>query len=456
MSRALWTLLLIGGPLHAQPLAPAEWPSDEVFLNNGGHFFGQIVAEGAEGIRFRVVSRRPGRPTVTLTTLFTPGEVAAVKKLTEARRAELAARLAALDPDGSGERSRMQELPLAAAEWPGGGPALVYRSDRFTLVSDAPDLVTRRAAVRLEQIFAAYARFLPAQTGRGPTRILFAGTQASYRAALVAALGPAGGQVANPAVFDPKTDQIVCGSDLARLAEDLAAANRKHAAGRAQLDAADAELRRLYKASPADLDRFLKGTAQERERLKSADRANDRAFDRAVDRLLTLLYHEAFHAYAAAAYPVAGGDPGLPRWLNEGLAQVFETAVVEAGELRVGHADPARLERARALLKPDSAGLVPVADVLRSGRATFLAAHAGERARTDRAYLTAWALTFYLTFDCRLVGGKGFERYLRDAPRDPVAAFEAWAGQGVPAFERDFRDYLERLKPDGTAAPPAN
>ena len=449
MSRALWTLLLIGTPLHAQPLAPAEWHYDEVFLNNGGHFRGQVVAESGEGIRFRVVSRRPGRPTVTLTTLFTPGEVAAVKKLTDAGRAELAARLAVLDPDGSGERSRMQELPLAAAEWPGGGPATLYRSDRFTLLSNAPEEVTRRAAVRLEQIFAAYARFLPAEPGRGPTRILFAGTRTGYRAALEAALGPAAARVANPAVFDPETNQIVCGSDLMRLAEDLAAANRKHAAGRDQLDAADAELRRLYKASPAELDRFLKGTAQERERLKAADRANDRAFDQAVDRLLTLLYHEAFHAYAAAAYPAAG----LPRWLNEGLAQIFETAVVEAGELRVGHADPARLELAQGLLKPDSAGLVPLADVLRSGHATFLAAHAGERARTDRAYLTTWALTFYLTFERHLVGGKAFERYLRDAPREPVAAFEAWVGQGVPTFEREFRDYLKRLKPDGRATP---
>ena len=37
----------------------------------------------------------------------------------------------------------------------------------------------------------------------------------------------------------------------------------------------------------------------------------------------------------------------MPRWLNEGLAQIFETAIIEAGELRVGHADAERLARVK-------------------------------------------------------------------------------------------------------------
>ena len=446
MSRAL--LILLAAPFApGQPPTAAEWAFDEVFLNNGAHFRGVIVAEGPEGMRFRVVARRPGRPTVTLTTLFTPPEIAVVKRLKPAARTELVARLAALDPDGSGERSRMQDLQLLRGEWPGGGSAMLYRSDRFMLLSNAPEEVTRRCAVRLEQIFAAYARFLPAEAGREPTQILLAATRTDYRAALVAALGPAAAGLANPAVFDPRGNRIVCGSELKALANDLAAARLKHAAGRAKLAESEAALRRLYKGHPADLERFLAGTARERERLNHADRVNDAAFDRATDHLFALLYHEAFHAYAAAAYPA----PGLPPWLNEGLAQVFETAVAEAGELRVGHADPARLIRVQDLLKGGE--LTAVADVIRAGRAAFLAPHADAKAARDRAYLTSWALTFYLTFERRLVGGQRFDDYLKAAPGKPVAAFEAWVGQDVPAFERDFRDYLTRLRPDGTALP---
>ena len=431
------------------PLAQAEWNYDEVFLHNGAHFRGLIVDESLAGLRFRVVNRNPGRPTVTLTTVITPREIARVARLSDTSRAELVARLAALDPDGSGERSRMQDLTVTASEWPGGGSALSYQSEHFTLTSSAPDEITRRAAVRLEQIFAAYARFVPTRIGREPTRILFAGTLSGYRTALEAALGPAAAGVVNPAVFDPATGRIICGSDLLRIAEDLAAARLTHAAGRTQLDAADTQLKRLYKHNPIELERFLTGTRAEREKLRAADRANDQAFDAAIDRLLTPLYHEAFHAYAAAAYP----DPALPRWLNEGLAQIFETAVVEAGELRVGHADPIRLDRAQVMLKSDSDDLVSVASLLRAEGKSFLAAHALERSRTDRVYLTTWLLTFYLTFERHRLGGTAFERYLRDAPRNPVKAFEQWVGQDLPAFERDFRDYAARLRPDGTVAP---
>ena len=446
MSHALLALLLAAPP---GPVAQVPWDYDEVFLLNGAHFRGLIVAESPEGVRFRVVRRNPGRPTVTLTTLITPGETARVQRLGDAARTELVARLAALDPDGSGERSRMQDLPLTASEWPGGGPALAYQSDQFSLTSNAPDEVTRRAAVRLEQIFAAYARFLPARLGRGATRVLFAGTRAGYRAALQTMVGPAAAGVANPAVFDPAANRIVGGSDLMPIAEDLSAARLAHAAGRARLDAADAELKRLYKTSPAELERFLAGTRAERDKLTTADRANDAAFDAAIDRMLTPLYHEAFHAYAAAAYP----DPGLPRWLNEGLAQIFETAVVEAGELRVGHADADRLDRARLLLTAKGERLVPVEAILRAGGDSFLAAHAAGRARTDRAYLTAWLLTFYLTFERHQLGGAAFERYLNEAPLNPVRAFETWVAQDLPAFERDFLSYAAKLRADGTAAP---
>src|SRR5207248_7954147 len=89
--------------------------------------------------------------------------------------------------------------------------------------------------------------------------------------------------------------------------------------------------------------RYLDAVDRERKRVIAADKANGAKFDQATARLFAILYHEAFHAYVGTfVYPPlkpddvkAGKGTGeLPRWLNDGLAQVLETPVVEAGELR--------------------------------------------------------------------------------------------------------------------------
>ena len=58
----------------------------------------------------------------------------------------LAQRLGDVDPSGEGERQRMEGLELAPAPWLGKPDAARrYDSDYFTLVTAAPEEVTRRA-----------------------------------------------------------------------------------------------------------------------------------------------------------------------------------------------------------------------------------------------------------------------------------------------------------------------
>src|SRR5207253_3002021 len=104
------------------------------------------------------------------------------------------------------------------------------------------------------------------------------------------------------------------------------------------------DLSRLYRG--AELTRVLAPLKDTRNQLNAAEGQNEAAFEQATRQLFAVLSHEAFHAYlATVVYPPPAAGP--PRWLNEGLAQVFESAVVEAGELRVGHADRDRLARAK-------------------------------------------------------------------------------------------------------------
>lgn len=448
--------LLLGAADDPVPTTP--WAFDEVILKNGAQFRGLILKQTIQGVEFQVVHQKRGRPTVTSTTFFAMKELFKVNPLTAAERATLRERIAGLDPHGIGEKHRMESLELVPAEWRGRpGAARRYDSDYFSLTASTSDEITRRAAVRLEQIYAAFARVLPPRhEAARPTTVVLAGQMDDY-AALV-------GPVKNPSIYDPATNRIICGSNLKHLGEELTAARAHHTREFARLDQYESDIRQLYKGQPAELDRFLGVAKRERQRLIDTRRKNGDKFDEATRRLFAVLYHEAFHSYAGTfVYPArtaeevrAGRGTGeLPRWLNEGLGQLFESAIVEAGELRVELPDADRLKEVQERLAA-KAGLFPLADLLRARKETFLAEHASQLAVADRAYLTAWGVAYYLTFEKRIVGSKDLDRYLVavNTGEDPVKAFEEWVDQPVAAFERELADYLKRLQPNGVLLPP--
>jgi hypothetical protein len=441
-------LVLIGSVATAQPPAGADpWKFDELVLLNGSKFVGLVLEETADDVRFRIVSRQPGRPTVWLTTTFTKLEVASTHKLSDADRRRLVERLAELDPSGKGERARMDALEITPADW-NGKPNVGkrYESDYFTLATGAPDEIARRAAVRLEQLSAALRRFFPPRVRPPkPTLVLLAPDLIQYRALLGKTLGP----VLNPALYDPDANRIVCGSDLDRLGTELAGTRLHHQRQLADIDKYETEVKKLYKGQKGELDRFLDVVRTQRQKVEAADRANDAAFDKATGRLFAVLYHEAFHAYIGTFVYPPGPNGELPRWLNEGLAQLFETAILEAGELRVDHHDADRLGRVKEWLKPGGGGMVPLPELLRADAKSFLAAHAGQKASSDRAYLTAWAVASHLLLEKRAVGGDAFTAYIMalTAGVDPVKAFEAWVGKDVTAYQKEMDDYFGRLKP---------
>jgi hypothetical protein len=461
-SVTLATVLLVG-LATGQPAPPnglSNWAFDELTLVNGAKFQGLILSEMSDGIRFQsVISRSPGRPTVTLTSFFAKTELAAIKRLSGDDRKLLTKRLAELDPNGEGERQRMESLEIVVTDWagkPGGGRR--YDSEYFTLQSSGSEELTRRSAVRLEQIYTAFSRFLPPTTKdiRPTTRIMLATNKEEY----ISLLGPLH-ETLNSAVFDPQTNSILCWSDLKRLGTELQTTRLHHSQQLATLKQYEERVSKLYKQP--ELERFLTQINLERNRVWTADVANGKKFDQATARIFAILYHEAFHAYVGTfLYPrlkpadvKAGKGTGeLPRWLNEGMAQVFETAVVEAGELRADSPDRDRLLRVKDWLKgKDGANrLVPLDELLTTGKDAFLAFHAKEKAATDRAYLTSWALAYYLTFDRRVIGTDDFRKYLIavNSDTDPRQAFVKLVGKELNAFEKDWHAYLLRLQSDGT------
>jgi hypothetical protein len=457
-------LLLAAAALRAEaPPGADEWKYDVVHRKKGPPFRGLVLEQTAQYVRVLCVSRKPGSPTVVFRELLPRAEIERLELLGDEdrealrqrldalkrERAALAADLKALGPGGTAPADAVDRLDLRPVPWPAAPPgrALEYRSGHFRLVSNAGEGLVCLAATRLEQVYAAYARTLPQRVKNAePTRILLTRSLADYQALARAR----GHNLLNPAFYDAARNEIVCGSDLERLGDELGRVRRHHETLRKELKDREADLVRVYKGRKNVPPELLRPLAEAAQKIGATEERNARAFAGAQERLFRRLYHEAFHAYLANfVYP--GRDEEVPRWLNEGLAQIFETAIVEVGELRVGHADPERLEELRRALARGT--LLPLADLLRSGPKQFQVAHAGDQQASDRYYLAAWALAFYLTFDRKLLGTPSLDEYVRALHRgeDAVAGFRKLVGQPLPQFEKEYLQYLKRLRPEGAA-----
>jgi hypothetical protein len=444
---ALTTTSLLAAPTTLTP----DWSYDVLKLKNGVVHKGMIVEEGTKAVRFRIVRRAPGRPTISLTLVFNHTEIAKLDKLNADARAELKTKLDEVELSAQAEAKRLEKLDLKTVEWRGKKDAgLRYDSDYFSLLSDAPEEIVRRAAYRLEQVYAAYARFLPPRYPAGkPVVIHVYQSLEGYQTAL-----PKGMEFRNPAFYDPEANRVVCGTNLKQLGEDLKRARQQAAQNFEELKKQEDEVRRLYGKTP-ELGRHLQPIKEMRAKLRGAADANEKVFNGATEQLFRILYHEAFHAYVGNfVYPHTRGSPAsigdLPRWLNEGMAQVFETAVFEAGELRVGHAERERLVKAQDWLHKKE--FTPLKDLLTAGPKVFVVAHGGQRPETDRIYVSAWALASYLMFDRRVLGTAALDEFVKTVHTggNAFTAFEKLVGQPPDEFEKAFHHWLKRLRTDGS------
>jgi hypothetical protein len=410
---------------------------------------GRVLKEGPEGVTLQLIYVNPGRP-IRIEEAGPPYPWASIKRferLSPAERERLSRFLVQKQSEREKFKRLLAAIELKPAPWgksPVGG--LSYSSKRFTLLSNARPDIVRRGAERLEQIYAAFDDFLPPRHADAQaTKILLVESMAEYEALLK----QQGHKLFNPALFDSARNEILCASDLRRLGEELQASREANEKLRADLIALERELRRKYgKLSDAQQNEFKEA----RRKILGTQEANNEIFARATARLFQTLYHEAFHSYLANfVYPPAEAE--VPRWLNEGLAQIFETPVLDGSELFVGQPDADRLRRVQAALAAGE--FLSLTDLLRAGADHFLVSHAGAQELSDRYYLASWALAYYLATHGKKLGSPELDRYvlaLKKPGTEPLAAFEQFSGRPLPAFEKAYLQYLRKLKANGSSA----
>jgi hypothetical protein len=201
--------------------------------------------------------------------------------------------------------------------------------------------------------------------------------------------------------------------------------------------AGEEELRQLRAAARRELDRQLE---QQKLEIRQAERANQELYQQQFQ----VLYHEAFHAYLDN-YVYDPARYEVPRWLNEGWAQVFEGGLLDAGTLRLDAPNPAALAALRQDLQ--RGGMLPLADVLRATAEHFLVRHDDATRGSHRTYLYSWGLAHYLTFQLQLLDTAALDRYVDtdSGPRDPVRRFEQLIGMPLERFQRQWRSAMLEL-----------
>ncbi|MBX9791198.1 MAG: hypothetical protein K2Y37_19940 [Pirellulales bacterium] len=440
------------------------WRLERVVLADGTSYAGLIERVDAEHVFLRQVLRQPGRPMHLIGRRFARGDVARIERLPQAAHQELTRRVDEHVRRLGIEAGAMKHIELRSldAGAPGGWQ---YRGPWFHLESRADEETTRRAIVRIEQAFGGFRRLLPPRLEPGrPLVIVLCGSTAEYRERL----DEAGLRIVNPAVYLADKNTILAATDIDRYAEQVRQIRAAHDEQRRGLDALRQKLadqlereRRELAArgvEPSEIRKFLARTrrqfeveiAAHEQRLAEFDRRNLALFDKLMQRTLARLFHEAFHAYLSGwVYPPA--EYNVPGWFNEGLAQVFESGLFEAGTLRIDAPPADWLARLQTDLGQREH--LPLAEVLAANAREYLVAHDAPRDASARLYLYAWGLAWYLSFDEPVLGTPALERYLArgDQPTSEVERFETLVGMPLEKFETRWRAHLQTLAPQATS-----
>jgi hypothetical protein len=429
--------------------SPGRWQLEVIIRADGSQYRGLVQRETEAEIDFAEIVQPAGKPMYAVIRGIPHNDVRSIERLKKADHEELVERFHRFRHRAVIEAGHLEEVNLSPVH---GARAATLRYDGpwFTLTSTTDDERTRQCVVRIEQIFRAYRTLLPPrQVLPQPLAVVLYGSLDDYRSRL-RQLDLA---LDNSAFYSPRERTILAGSELNLFAERLAQVRREHdqtkrtysrlnaefaksmsvlsgelkAAGFSDEEAA-AEIRQRKATWNAQMESTL---ATNRER----QRTNEQKFAEVTGEMFARLYHESFHAYLGTfVYPPDRHH--VPRWLNEGLAQVFETGQLDGDSLRIDAPDRDRLKQLQADLAEQP---LTLAQLRGAEEHEFLGPHGDSR--SQRHYLYAWGLAYHLAFEARLLGTPRLDAYVDPAAEelDPLVRFEKLVGQPLPEFERSWR-----------------
>ncbi len=143
--------------------------------------------------------------------------------------------------------------------------------------------------------------------------------------------------------------------------------------------------------------------------------------------------HEGVH------WHMAGAARDLPRWMEEGLAEVFGNFEIAGNEFIVGKPRPDYRTNVR-VMKP-----MPMATLMTREQLAYNGKHGRE---TKLFYYQSWAMMHALLFAPDGMGYANFAKFLNQTPGsdDPVKELELGLGRSAADLQRMLETHLERSR----------
>ncbi|MBX2851887.1 MAG: DUF1570 domain-containing protein [Phycisphaeraceae bacterium] len=161
-----------------------------------------------------------------------------------------------------------------------------------------------------------------------------------------------------------------------------------------------------------------------------------------------VLQHEGFHQFAWHAI-----GPSLPVWLNEGLAQYFEHAVLdEDGRMSLGLTSRPRIERVKQAIKQNDT--LAISTLMRVTNQQWTGVLRRSPDRANLLYAQSWSLAYFL-----IHGDNGrhqpalidYLKRLSRGDRDEDALLMAFGKDGLEPLADDWRRFALSQQPDDVA-----
>lgn len=336
--------------------------------------------------------------------------------------------------------------------------ALRYNGKWFSLLSTMKEEFVVIAIDQLNERFDAFEKILPPVTQPGRTiEILLLDNKDAYEQRLKVM----NIVVQNRGIFAPKVNQIVTYSDLALLqkkldqvrAENLAEGKRIALLEEKNREKLLEDRRKIGAGAPRQVileearkraARIAQEKRESTQRIKTRNREMEELKKREVNSTLQTLYHEAFHAYLHNfIYPKSQQENQVPRWIEEGLAQIFE-ANTQVTRLKV---DYDRLKQLKANLESKSP--FELFTVLTAKQKDFLHIEdSNQKEKEKLLYLYSWGVAYYILTPSAKIefSTKALDQYREKVKQGKdLEGFEAFTGMPFAEFEKKWKKAILRI-----------